>query len=93
MLVEKVDLASLGRCAPPFKMSRFTVKPGASSPLDCHDEQELWFIAAGHGELTRGGTQVTALRPGDIVELGSMESHTLYNSGRDDLVVFSVWWP
>ncbi|NOK15695.1 cupin domain-containing protein [Corallococcus carmarthensis] len=90
--VEKVDMKALRACAPAFKMSRFTIKPGGHSALDCHEDQELWFIAAGEGELTRHGGEVTSVRPGDIIELGSNISHTLRNTGEGELRVFSVWW-
>ena len=90
--VEKVDMKALRAVAPGFKMSRFTIKPGGHSALDCHEDQELWFIAAGEGELTRHGSEVTSVRPGDVIELGSNISHTLRNTGDGDLRVFSVWW-
>lgn len=92
MRLEKVNGESLRDCSPPFKMSRFMLKPGARSPLDCHEDKEIWFIAAGKGELTRAGEEVMEISQGDIVELGSMVSHTLLNTGQDDLLVFSVWW-
>src|SRR6266545_3248558 len=92
MRLEKVKGDSLRDCSPGFKMSRFMLKPGARSPLDCHEDKELWFIAAGHGEITRDGHHVMEVRQGDIVELGSMVSHTVLNTGQDELLVFAVWW-
>jgi mannose-6-phosphate isomerase-like protein (cupin superfamily) len=92
MLLSLVDRASQRECTPPFRMSRFSLRPGVSSPLDQHEAQELWFVAAGRGCLTRGGTHRIELTAGDIIELGARLTHTLCNTGSDELVVFSVWW-
>ncbi len=94
MLLSKVDTTPIAphACKPPFCMSRFSLEPDISSPLDCHNEQELWFVASGEGRLTCNATQIIKITAGDVIELAPGVSHTVHNNGQKQLVVFSVWW-
>lgn len=92
MTLEKVAPTSLRGSRPPGGMSRFSLAPGAESPLDKHEDEEVWFIGSGQGTIVRGGTEVVPVAAGDVVDFASEVSHTLKNTGELPLVVFSVWW-
>lgn len=88
MVVHLFDLAGVQA---PFKGSRFTVEPGGTSPVDTHQVQEIWMVAAGRGELSYDGRSFR-VEPGDVVHFEAMKPHQLHNDGDATLVVFSVWW-
>jgi mannose-6-phosphate isomerase-like protein (cupin superfamily) len=91
MILEKVAPISLRGSRPPG-LSRFSLAPGAESPLDQHEDEEVWFIASGRGTIVRGGIDTVPVAAGDVVEFPSEVSHTLKNTGDQPLVVFAVWW-
>ncbi len=76
----------------PFKASRWYVSPGFSSPIDQHQVRECWFIASGKGVLTFDGSVEGDIQAGDVIHFAPMESHEVYNSGNEPLIIFSVWW-
>ena len=89
--VYEVNLAPEGRPVAPFKASRFTVDPGATTPVDIHEVREIWMVAEGAGEL-RYDNHATRAGPGDILYYDSMKPHKLHNDDDKQMVLFSVWW-
>jgi mannose-6-phosphate isomerase-like protein (cupin superfamily) len=92
MTLSLVETAGLRGGPAPVRMSRFELAPGASSPVDSHEERELWMIAQGTGLLTYREQTEVRVNAGEVVEFESKSSHTLMNTGTLPLVVFSVWW-
>jgi quercetin dioxygenase-like cupin family protein len=76
----------------PFKLARFTVEPGCSTPLDSHAVSEVWFVARGAGELRYDGDQLIRIAEGDAVFLEPPRTHQVFNDGHDTLVVHSIYW-
>jgi mannose-6-phosphate isomerase-like protein (cupin superfamily) len=77
----------------PFKLARFTVEPGCSTPLDTHEVSEVWFVARGSGELRYDGDQLVRIGEGDALYLEPPRTHEVHNDGDDTLVVHSIYWP
>jgi mannose-6-phosphate isomerase-like protein (cupin superfamily) len=92
MQLSLVDMTRLRGGPAPVRMSRFELTPGAQSPLDTHEEREMWMFAQGTGMLSYCGQPPVPVRAGDVVEFESDSSHTLKNTGQGPLVVFSIWW-
>jgi len=92
MTLSRVDMARLRGGPAPVRMSRFELAPGAHSPLDNHEDREMWMFAQGSGRLSYCGAPPVEVRAGDVVEFEADSSHTLHNTGSEPLVVFSIWW-
>ena len=80
-----------GHPSAPFKASRFTVAPGTATPIDCHGVREMWFIAAGEGEIT-WQAETRRVSAGDVLYFPSETNHSVRNDGTEVMTVFSVWW-
>jgi mannose-6-phosphate isomerase-like protein (cupin superfamily) len=92
MTLSLVDMTRLRGGPAPVRMSRFELAPGAQSPLDTHEDREMWMFAQGSGRLGYRGEPPVEVRAGDVVEFEAGSSHTLHNTGSEPLVVFSIWW-
>lgn len=92
MSLSLVETARLRGGSAPVRMSRFELTPGAQSPLDTHEEREMWMFAQGSGMLSYRGQPPVQVQAGDVVEFEADSSHTLMNTGSETLVVFSIWW-
>jgi quercetin dioxygenase-like cupin family protein len=92
MTLSLVDMARLRGGPAPVRMSRFELAPDARSPLDTHEDREMWMFAQGSGRLSYRGQPPVDVRAGDVVEFEAGSSHTLHNTGSEPLVVFSIWW-
>jgi mannose-6-phosphate isomerase-like protein (cupin superfamily) len=92
MLLQLLNTEALPEGPAPVRMSRFELVAGARSPLDTHEERELWIIAEGTGTLEYRGEHTIPVRAGDVLAFERHASHTLRNTGQLGLVVFSVWW-
>lgn len=92
MQLALVETARLRGGPAPVRMSRFELAPGARSPLDTHEEREMWMFAQGNGMLSYRGQAPIPVRAGDVVEFEADSSHALHNTGGEALVVFSIWW-
>ena len=63
---------------------------GASiGPHDHVDEDEIYIIQKGHGLMTDGGKEFT-VAAGDAILTGQGASHSIKNTGTEDLVVTAV---
>lgn len=93
MMVEEINLLhQTEQPLAPFKSSRFVVYPGQTSPVDLHDVKECWFIAAGKGIVTYDGAAEVPVKTGDVLFYDSRKSHSISNTGEQELLIFSVWW-
>jgi mannose-6-phosphate isomerase-like protein (cupin superfamily) len=92
MVLQLLSTQSLPEGPAPVRMSRFELAVGARSPLDAHEEREVWIVAEGAGTLEYRGEHSIPVRAGDVLAFERHASHTLKNTGQIGLVVFSVWW-
>lgn len=64
--------------------------PGASIGAHDHvDEDEIYLIQKGMGIMTDGGKEFP-VAPGDAILTGQGASHSIRNTGAEDLVVTAV---
>lgn len=70
--------------------AELTLPPGASIGVHDHaDEDEIYIIQKGRGVMTDGGKEFT-VEAGDAILTGQGASHSIRNSGAEDLVVTAV---
>ncbi|WP_018656873.1 class I tRNA ligase family protein [Actinomadura flavalba] len=67
------------------------VPAGGATEIHRHDEQEMFVIVAGTGELVVDGERHAA-GPGTVARFEPFESHVLRNTGDDDLVFVTQYW-
>jgi mannose-6-phosphate isomerase-like protein (cupin superfamily) len=64
--------------------------PGTSIGLHDHtDEDEIYLIQKGQGFMTDNGGEFP-IAPGDAILTGQGASHSIKNTGADDLIVTAV---
>jgi mannose-6-phosphate isomerase-like protein (cupin superfamily) len=90
--LEVVAAKELAGRPAPFGVSRFSLATGASSPLDRHEDSEIWLLASGSGTLSYGDGKTYPVNAGDILQLAPSMSHVLTNTGSQPILVFSIWW-
>jgi len=84
-LLNKEDFAARIRLC-----GRLVIPPGASIGMHQHDgEDEIYIIEKGAGMLDDGKTN-TPVAAGDAILTGRGDSHSIRNSGTDDLVILAV---
>ena len=70
--------------------AELVLPPGASiGPHDHVDEDEIYLIQKGQGVMTDGGKEFP-VAAGDAILTGQGASHSIKNTGAEDLVVTAV---
>jgi mannose-6-phosphate isomerase-like protein (cupin superfamily) len=67
------------------------VDPGTTSAPHAHDENEMFFIVQGEGEL-RIDEERRRVAPGDTIFITPCGEHALTNDGDERLVFLTIWW-
>lgn len=66
------------------------IPPGASIGLHKHEnEEEVYILIEGQGILNDGKSKMK-IEKGDVILTKSGESHSVINSGKDDLKIIAV---
>jgi len=70
--------------------AEMVLPPGASIGLHDHvEEDEIYIIQKGTGVMTDDGKEIT-VEAGDAILTGQGASHSIRNSGTEDLVVTAI---
>ena len=69
-----------------------TVPKSTSQALHSHDEEQLYYILEGAGEMTVG-SEILEIKVGDCVFIPGGQEHGLRNSGSSNLRYFSCSAP
>lgn len=88
MLVPMLGLEKLGTN---IGVSKFSVDKNTCTPVDVHDDHEIWFIHEGEGLLTLDGEDKIA-RMGDFLYFKPNSKHTILNTSSSQLCIISIWW-
>lgn len=72
--------------------SKFIVAPSYETPWDQHKANELWFVLQGSGVINIEESSISLISKGDIFSIDSNICHKVKNEGKEDLIIFSVWW-
>jgi mannose-6-phosphate isomerase-like protein (cupin superfamily) len=76
---------------PPFKSTIFVVRPDCSTPLDHHEEAEMWVILNGEGLLKYEGVQ-SRVAQFDKIFFPSLTYHQIFNDSAVSLEILSIYW-
>lgn len=77
--------------SPPFKSTIFVVQPDCSTPLDHHEEAEMWIILNGVGLLEYEGMQ-SRVEQFDKFFFPSFTYHQIFNNSTVPLEILSIYW-
>ena len=86
------DLTGLADEKAPFRTSLISIEVGGESPLDEHAVRECWYIIRGTGILTYQGEEHT-VKQKQLLFFESHHSHFVHNTGDEELLLLSIWWP
>lgn len=75
----------------PFEATYFQVLPGCQTPIDCHQEQEVWLVLQGKGVLIYQG-ESTDFSVHDIFYFTQYMTHQVINTGDKTLIICSIFW-
>jgi len=91
VFLSQLDPAACCAGPVPFQCSMFTVAPESRTGVDRHAARECWFIAQGRGVVSvDGGAEL--VQAGDAFLFDGGVGHSIENTGRQALLVISVWW-
>jgi methionyl-tRNA synthetase len=76
---------------PPFSSDCIVVPPNKKTKEHKHDERESFLILKGKGIIHCDGTS-TDVEAGDIIHFRQFESHSLNNTGEEDLYFLTLYW-
>ncbi|MGA8494842.1 MAG: cupin domain-containing protein [Xanthobacteraceae bacterium] len=88
--VEILDISS--SVTPHVGASRMTLPPNATSKLDLHDAEEIWFVGSGNGEFHLEDEVFKVAAP-QVLAIPKRHKHQIINTGQSALVIYSIWWP
>lgn len=77
--------------APPFNSTIFVVQPNCSTPLDYHEEAEMWVILNGSGLLKYESVHSQVARF-DKFFFPSFTNHQIFNDSTVPLEILSIYW-
>ena len=86
------DLAQLDAEAAPFQAALLRVASQCNTPVDRHAVRECWYVATGTGTLSYDGGQYP-IQSQQLLFFESHHPHSVHNTGDEDLIIFSLWWP
>jgi mannose-6-phosphate isomerase-like protein (cupin superfamily) len=75
-----------------FCQGYVVIYPGGSVPAHDHFTVETYTIIKGTGEMTVDG-ETKAVEPGDCIYMASNQTHSLKNTGKEDLHMIFVYAP
>lgn len=90
VVVNPIDF-SFNQIKPPFNSTIFHLLPGCQTPLDSHQEEEIWIVLEGSGILIHEGLLFT-LKPQDAFFFTSFETHQAMNNTENLLFICSIYW-
>ena len=85
VLMTKEDICGKGRVFNPVRLV-----PGAAIGKHTHTgDFEVYYILSGHGQYDDNGT-IVEVGPGDVTFCADGESHSLLNTGSENLELIAV---
>ncbi|MCE0721642.1 MULTISPECIES: cupin domain-containing protein [Legionella] len=90
VVVNPVDFAQK-QVHPPVQITYFQVLPQSETPMDDHQEQEIWIVLNGSGILIYEET-FYLLNAQDIFYFASFKKHQIRNLMYEPLLICSIYW-
>lgn len=75
-----------------FVMGHVTIYPGGSVPLHEHEQEEVYSIIAGQGEMSVG-EETQTVQSGDCIYITPGLTHTLKNTGTEEMIMMFCYAP
>ena len=75
-----------------FVMGHVTIYPGGSVPLHSHEQEEVYYIAAGEGSIAVN-EEVRYVRSGDCIYLPPHSNHMLKNTATENMIMMFCYAP
>ena len=75
-----------------FVMGHVTIYPGGSVPLHSHEQEEVYYIAAGEGSITVN-EEIRKVRTGDCIYIRPQKTHMLKNTTTENLIMMFCYAP
>ena len=75
-----------------FVMGHVTIYPGGSVPLHVHEQEEVYYIAGGNGEMMVDEEKLP-VGAGDFIYIRPHRSHQLTNTGTTEMVMMFCYAP
>jgi mannose-6-phosphate isomerase-like protein (cupin superfamily) len=88
----RVYAGARGLPAQRFTMGYVVVEPGGSVPLHHHDQEEVYFLLEGLGEIDIDGKRFR-MEPLSAVYIPSQKPHTFRNVGQSPMRFLFVYAP
>ena len=75
-----------------FVMGHVTIYPGGSVPLHSHEQEEVYYIAAGEGSIAVN-EEVRSVRSGDCIYIRPQKTHMLKNTATENMIMMFCYAP
>ncbi len=75
-----------------FVMGHVTIYPGGSVPLHSHEQEEVYYIAAGQGSIGVD-QEIRTVQTGDCIYLKPGSRHMLQNTSEENMVMMFCYAP
>ena len=75
-----------------FVMGHVTIYPGGSVPLHSHEQEEVYYIAAGEGSIAVD-KEVRSVRSGDCIYIRPQKMHMLKNTATENMIMMFCYAP
>jgi mannose-6-phosphate isomerase-like protein (cupin superfamily) len=75
-----------------FVMGRVEIEPGGKVPLHSHEQEEVYYIVSGKGEI-KVGQELSPVQEGCAVYIPSNVEHELRNTGTSRMEMIFVYAP
>ncbi|VEB33361.1 Uncharacterized conserved protein, contains double-stranded beta-helix domain [Legionella sainthelensi] len=82
---------TLSHASPPFHTTYFEVLSQCETPLDSHQENEIWIVLQGCGILNYEGS-CHYISAHDIFYFAAFKKHQVKNPGNELLLICSIYW-
>ncbi|MCW8397393.1 cupin domain-containing protein [Legionella sp. PATHC038] len=90
IVINPVDFVA-NRACPPVQVTYFQVLPQCETPIEYHQEEEIWIVLNGSGILTYEG-EVYGVNAEDIFYFASFKPHQIRNHKQLPLHICSIYW-
>ena len=75
-----------------FVMGHVTIYPGGSVPLHSHEQEEVYYIAAGEGSIAVN-EEIQEVRAGDCIYIRPQKTHMLKNTAKENMIMMFCYAP
>ena len=75
-----------------FVMGHVTIYSGGAVPLHSHEQEEVYYIAAGEGSIAVN-EEIRKVRTGDCIYIRPQNTHMLKNTATENMIMMFCYAP